>query len=118
MRPPLSFSDIERIVKYLKPEAPPGYLVRFEVRDVLDADAYELIAWRHKRDAYGLELTKTYRAASVDVDPRDLIDWSRRDASAFVAYVHDRLRYLLALIFPKLPKFRIGTRNHAKRLAT
>ncbi len=111
-------SDIERIVGHLKPEAPAGYVVKFEVRRSEWADAYELLAWRHKRDVFGLDLRNTYRAASVDIDPRDLIEWSRRNASAFIAYVSGRVHYLLALLFPKVPKFRIGTRNHAKRLAT
>lgn len=116
MTPP-SPSDLVRIVGYLKPEPPPGFVVEFSVQRSDYKDAYELTAWRHKRDVYGLELKNTYRAAIVDVDPRDLIDWGRRGKSAFVEYVNDRIRYLLALIFPKLPTFRIGTRNHAKRLA-
>lgn len=114
----MKLSNVESIVKILMPKPPDGWKVGHEVRIAEYDDHYEVIAWRFQRDSYGNKLRETHRGACVVLDPHDIIELEYRSEHAVIAYVRDQLRYLFTLLFPPpLLNFRIGTKNHAKRLA-
>lgn len=106
--------NIEQIVRRLAPKPPAGYRLDFEVFISDVSDAYVINGSAHRDGALGEELRRTYRRASITTN--DIGKLARVSDSAVLEEFVRCVRLVVAYLFPARPAFRIGTKNHAKRL--
>lgn len=90
------------------------------VRELAMRDAYEGICFNvdidDRSDAWRLTAYRSGRSARTDLSGRT-VSILRNQKGAMIAWLVENMDYVARLVRePLRPAFRIGTRNHAKRL--